>query len=90
MKILGIAGYSGAGKTTLIEALLPRLLATGLRVSVVKQSHHDIDLDTATLIANEFGYQIESTAFREDQVLADSEVEEAPEDLLPQIGRAHV
>ena len=45
MKILGIAGYSGAGKTTLIEALLPRLNAVGLTVSVIKQSHHDIQAD---------------------------------------------
>jgi molybdopterin-guanine dinucleotide biosynthesis protein B len=46
MKVLGFAGYSGSGKTTLIERLLPRLVADGLRVSVLKQSHHDIDLDT--------------------------------------------
>ncbi len=46
MKVLGFAGYSGSGKTTLIERLLPRLVANGLRVSVLKQSHHDIDLDT--------------------------------------------
>lgn len=45
MKILGIAGYSGAGKTTLIEALLPQLNAAGLTVSVIKQSHHDFELD---------------------------------------------
>lgn len=45
MKILGIAGYSGSGKTTLIEKLLPLLNADGLRVSVIKQSHHDIAVD---------------------------------------------
>ncbi len=45
MKILGIAGYSGAGKTTLIETLLPRLAAAGLAVSVIKQSHHDFAVD---------------------------------------------
>lgn len=45
MKTLGIAGYSGAGKTTLIEGLLPRLLAAGLSVSVLKQSHHDFEVD---------------------------------------------
>ncbi|MEW5769250.1 MAG: molybdopterin-guanine dinucleotide biosynthesis protein B [Pseudomonadota bacterium] len=45
MKALGFAGYSGSGKTTLIEALLPRLLARGLRVSVIKQSHHDFEVD---------------------------------------------
>jgi len=45
MKVLGIAGYSGSGKTTLIEKLLPRLAAAGLAVSVIKQSHHDIEVD---------------------------------------------
>lgn len=45
MKAFGIVGWSGSGKTTLIEALLPRLAATGLRVSVVKQSHHDVEID---------------------------------------------
>jgi len=47
MKILGIAGYSGSGKTTLIEKLLPLLNAAGLKVSVIKQSHHDIEVDVA-------------------------------------------
>ena len=45
MKALGIAGFSGCGKTTLIEKLLPRLRAEGLRVSVIKQSHHDFEVD---------------------------------------------
>ncbi|MBW2523303.1 MAG: molybdopterin-guanine dinucleotide biosynthesis protein B [Deltaproteobacteria bacterium] len=42
---LGIAGYSGAGKTTLIEALLPRLAARGLRVGVIKHDAHKLTLD---------------------------------------------
>jgi molybdopterin-guanine dinucleotide biosynthesis protein B len=45
MKALGIAGYSGSGKTTLIERLLPRLASAGLAVSVIKQSHHDFEVD---------------------------------------------
>ena len=45
MKALGIAGYSGSGKTTLIEKLLPRLRAAGLRISMIKQSHHDFEVD---------------------------------------------
>lgn len=45
MKTLGFAGYSGSGKTTLIERLLPRFRADGYRVSVIKQSHHDIEVD---------------------------------------------
>ena len=43
--VLGIAGWSGAGKTTLIEAVMPRLLAAGLAVSTVKHAHHGVDLD---------------------------------------------
>jgi len=46
-KVLGIAGWSGSGKTTLIGALLPLLAARGLTVSVIKHSHHDIELDVA-------------------------------------------
>jgi molybdopterin-guanine dinucleotide biosynthesis protein B len=45
MKILGIAGYSGAGKTTLIEKLLAAFVARGITVSVIKQSHHDVEVD---------------------------------------------
>jgi len=45
VKIFGLAGYSGAGKTTLIEALIPRFTARGLNVSLIKHTHHDFDLD---------------------------------------------
>lgn len=43
--VLGIAGWSGAGKTTLIERVLPPLLAAGLVVSTVKHAHHGAELD---------------------------------------------
>jgi molybdopterin-guanine dinucleotide biosynthesis protein B len=45
MKALGIVGWSGAGKTTLIEQLIPVLRAGGLRVSTIKHAHHGFDLD---------------------------------------------
>ncbi|KQP21957.1 molybdopterin-guanine dinucleotide biosynthesis protein B [Pseudorhodoferax sp. Leaf267] len=45
MHVVGFAGYSGAGKTTLIEQLIPALKARGLRVSVVKHAHHGFDID---------------------------------------------
>lgn len=43
--ILGIVGWSGSGKTSLLEALLPRLAARGMKVNVVKHSHHDVVLE---------------------------------------------
>ena len=45
MKVFGIAGYSGSGKTTLIERVLPRLASRGLKVAVIKHTHHDFDID---------------------------------------------
>jgi molybdopterin-guanine dinucleotide biosynthesis protein B len=44
--LVGICGWSGAGKTTLIEALLPRLKARGLVAGVIKHDAHGLDLDT--------------------------------------------
>lgn len=45
MKVFGFAGYSGSGKTTLIEQLIPRFGARGLRVSLIKHTHHNFDVD---------------------------------------------
>lgn len=45
MKVVGFAGYSGAGKTTLVERLIPAFRIKGLRVSVVKHAHHRFDID---------------------------------------------
>jgi molybdopterin-guanine dinucleotide biosynthesis protein B len=43
--VLGVVGWSGSGKTTLLEFLVARLSARGLRVNIVKHSHHDIVLE---------------------------------------------
>ena len=45
MKVVGFAGSSGAGKTTLIERLILALRARGLRVSVLKHAHHGLEID---------------------------------------------
>jgi molybdopterin-guanine dinucleotide biosynthesis adapter protein len=46
MRIIGITGWSGAGKTTLILKLIPLLTAKGLTVSTLKHAHHMFDVDT--------------------------------------------
>ena len=43
--LLGIVGWSGSGKTTLLEYLVAQLAAGGLRINVVKHSHHDVTLE---------------------------------------------
>lgn len=45
MKVFGIAGHSGMGKTTLLERLVPELTARGLVVSLIKHSHKAIEID---------------------------------------------
>ena len=43
--LLGFAAFSGTGKTTLLEQLIPLLIKQGLNLGVVKHSHHDIEMD---------------------------------------------
>ncbi len=43
--VLGFVAYSGTGKTTLLEALIPKLVQKGLRIGVLKHAHHDFDID---------------------------------------------
>lgn len=45
-RVFGFAGWSGAGKTTLIVKVIEHLAARGLRVSLIKHAHHDFDIDT--------------------------------------------
>ncbi|MYM37681.1 molybdopterin-guanine dinucleotide biosynthesis protein B [Duganella sp. FT94W] len=44
-KVLGVIGTSGSGKTTLLEHLLAQLAAQGVRVNVIKHSHHDLQFE---------------------------------------------
>jgi molybdopterin-guanine dinucleotide biosynthesis protein B len=74
--VLGVCGWSGSGKTSLIERLLPVFAAAGLRVNVLKHSHHTPALepegkDTArfraagaqeVMLASPWGFAIMSEA----------------------------
>ncbi len=45
MRVIGLAGWSGAGKTTLIKRLIPELNRRGFTVSTIKHAHHSFDVD---------------------------------------------
>jgi molybdopterin-guanine dinucleotide biosynthesis protein MobB len=45
MKIFGLVGRSGSGKTSLMVRLLPEIKRRGLTVSTIKHAHHGFDLD---------------------------------------------
>jgi molybdopterin-guanine dinucleotide biosynthesis protein B len=44
-KVIGVAGFKNAGKTTLVEKLVTELTRRGHRVSTVKHAHHSFDID---------------------------------------------
>ena len=45
MKVMGIVGWSGSGKTSLLVEVLPILEGHGLKVSTMKHAHHRFDVD---------------------------------------------
>lgn len=45
-QVLGLAGWSGAGKTTLMEKLIAEFTHRNLRVASIKHAHHSFDPDT--------------------------------------------
>jgi molybdopterin-guanine dinucleotide biosynthesis protein MobB len=44
--VLGFAAFSGTGKTTLLEKLIPQLTEQGIRIGMIKHAHHEFDIDT--------------------------------------------
>ncbi len=43
--VLGVAAWSGTGKTTLLTKIVPVLKLNGLRVALIKHAHHQFDVD---------------------------------------------
>ena len=44
-RIIGVAGFKNAGKTTLVERLVTELTGRGFRISTIKHAHHSFDID---------------------------------------------
>ncbi len=43
--LLGFIAYSGTGKTTLLEKLIPLLNNNNIRIGLIKHAHHNFDID---------------------------------------------
>ena len=44
--VIGITGWSGSGKTSLVIRLIPEFSDRGFRVATIKHAHHAFDIDT--------------------------------------------
>jgi len=44
-KVIGVAGFKNAGKTTLVEKLVRELTDRSYRIATVKHAHHSFDID---------------------------------------------
>jgi molybdopterin-guanine dinucleotide biosynthesis protein MobB len=45
LPVLGFVAWSGTGKTTLLERLIPELKNRDIRIAAIKHSHHDFEID---------------------------------------------
>jgi len=45
LPILAIVGYSGSGKTTILEKLIKLSVKQNWRIAVIKHAHHEFDID---------------------------------------------
>ncbi|MGP4132353.1 molybdopterin-guanine dinucleotide biosynthesis protein MobB [Pantoea tagorei] len=46
LPLLAIAAWSGTGKTTLLQQVIPLLKARGIRPGLIKHTHHQMEIDT--------------------------------------------
>ncbi|MBA5204974.1 MULTISPECIES: molybdopterin-guanine dinucleotide biosynthesis protein MobB [Pectobacterium] len=46
LPLLAVAAYSGTGKTTLLKHVIPLLINHGVRIGLIKHTHHQMDIDT--------------------------------------------
>mgnify|MGYP004716841807 FL=1 len=44
--LVAIVAWSGTGKTTLLQQVIPLLKARGIRSGLIKHTHHQMDIDT--------------------------------------------
>ncbi len=52
MKVFGITGFKNSGKTTLVVKLIEYFATLGIKVSTVKRTHHDFEIDRPNTDSN--------------------------------------
>lgn len=60
--VMGFAARSGTGKTTVLKQLIPELKSRGLRLGLIKHSHHNIRFDNAGLSQRVFAQGVDVIA----------------------------
>ena len=94
--VLGFAAFSGTGKTTLLERVIPLLKAAGIRLALVKHSHHDFEMDkpgkdSYRLRKAGAGQILLSSKYRTTWIMeGDAETEPDLFDLLPRLNTANL
>lgn len=69
--LLGFAARSGTGKTTLLKQLIPVLKARGLRLGLIKHTHHRITFDNRGLTKKVFEQGVDVRAVSENLSMAE-------------------
>ncbi|OYU49644.1 MAG: molybdopterin-guanine dinucleotide biosynthesis protein B [Rhizobiales bacterium PAR1] len=87
MRMIGLAGWSGAGKTTLVSRLIPALTARGNSVSTIKHAHHQFDIDHPgkDSYAHRMAGSTETLVSSANRFALIHELRSAPEWTLPQL-----
>ncbi len=80
--LLGFAARSGTGKTTLLTALIPRLKSTGLRIGLIKHTHHRVTFDNAGLSRDLFAKGIDVYADSESLSIYETHRQSEADNLL--------
>lgn len=96
LPVLGFVAYSGTGKTTLLVKLIPILKKKGLRIGVIKCTHHKFEIDkpgkdsfelrksgaTQTLLASDNRWALMTELEHEDPASLEHMIARLDSDLL--------
>lgn len=85
--LVGITGFSGAGKTTLIRTILPELKKRGLAVGVLKHVHHTLNIDRRGKDTEQFYQAGAEIVLAHDETQGFTRYRTAGRGLADQVGR---